>query len=128
MAEITTNVNWVAVIVGAGVAFVLGWLWYSPVAFGTKWAEGVGVKAGSAGGMPVAPMVLQAVGLLLLAWFVGVTASNNALLTLILVVVAFAVLMAAGGLFAQKSQYSVGTEVGYFIAAAFVMFLAQAIF
>jgi hypothetical protein len=45
MAEITENVNWIAVTVGAVLAFLLGWLWYSPKLFGTKWAEGAGVTS-----------------------------------------------------------------------------------
>ena len=35
MSEITTNVNWVAVVVGAVLAYLLGWLWYSPKLFGS---------------------------------------------------------------------------------------------
>lgn len=30
-------VNWLAIIVAALSAFVLGWLWYSPKVFGTAW-------------------------------------------------------------------------------------------
>ena len=127
MAEITANVNWLAVIVGWVLAFLLGWLWYSPKLFGEKWAEGVGVELGSADKMPMGALISQAVGLFLLAWVVGVTAAGNALLTFILIVLAIAVLMASGGLFSKKSTYAIWTEAGYVIAAAAVMFLAQAI-
>ena len=48
MGELTTGVSWLAVIVGAAVAFLVGWLWYSPKLFGPKWAEGVGVQMGTA--------------------------------------------------------------------------------
>ena len=44
MVEITNNINWLAVIAGTFVSFLLGWLWYSPILFGLKWAEGVGLK------------------------------------------------------------------------------------
>ena len=77
--------------------------------------------------MPMGAMVSQAIGLFLFAWVVGVTAAANALFTFILIVVAVAVLMASGGMFAKKSTYAIRTEVGYFVAAAVVMFLAQAI-
>ena len=127
MAEITANVNWLAVIVGWVLAFLLGWLWYSPKLFGEKWAQGVGVELGSADKMPMGAMISQAVGLFLLAWVVGITAASNALLTFILIVAAIAVLMASGGLFAGKSTYAIRTEAGYLVAAAVVMFLAQAI-
>ncbi len=125
MAEITANVNWLAVIVGWVLAFILGWLWYSPTLFGTKWAEGVGVELGGAGDMPAAAMVAQALGLFLLAWVVGVTAASNALFTFILIVLAIAVLLAAGGLFSKKSTYAIATETGYVFVAALVMFVAQ---
>jgi hypothetical protein len=128
MAEITANVNWLAVIVGWAAAFGLGWLWYSPRLFGTKWAQGVGVELGGGGDMPMGALVTQAAGLFLLAWVVGVTAAGNALLTFLLIIAAIAVLIASGGLFARKSTYAIRTETGYLVAAAVVMFLAQAIF
>ena len=46
MGELTTNVSWMAVIVGAIASFLLGWLWYSERLFGEKWAVGVGVELG----------------------------------------------------------------------------------
>ena len=127
MDEITANVDWIAVIVGAVLAFLLGWFWYSPMLFGKKWAEGVGVELGSADKMPAAAMLLQAAGTFLLAWVVGVTAASNALLPFILLVVTITVLVAAGGLFAKKSNYAIFTETGFILAMAVVMFAAQAI-
>ena len=123
MAEITANVNWLAVIVGWALALLLCWLWYSPTLFGTKWAEGVGVELG--GDMPVAALVTQALGLFLLAWIVGVMAAFNALFTFVLIVLAIAVLLAAGGLFSKKSTYAIATETGYVFVAALIMFVAQ---
>ena len=125
--EITANVNWLAVIVGAVVAFLVGWLWYSPILFGKKWAEGNGVELGSAQSMPVAAMATQAIGLLLISWFVGVTAASNALLTFILAVVAFAVFAISGALFIKKPGYVIGVDTGYLIVSAVIMFLAQAV-
>ena len=60
MAELTTGVSWLAVIVGAVVSFLAGWLWYSPKLFGPKWADGVGVEMGTASEMPVVAMASQA--------------------------------------------------------------------
>lgn len=127
MNEITANVHWLAVIVGFVLSFLLGWLWYSPKLFGTKWAEGVGVKMGEANQMPVAPMVLQAVGTFLLAWVVGVTAGNNALATIILIAVTMIVLQAAGGLFTKKSTYAILTEVGFIAAMVVLMIVVQGV-
>ncbi len=125
--ESITSVDWLAVIVGAVLSFLLGWLWYSPRLFGVKWAEGVGVDLGSAGDMPVKAMAFQALGTFLFAWVVGVTAAANAFSAFLLIVVAIAVLVYAGGLFAKKSEYAAITESGFVISMAIVMFIVQAV-
>ncbi len=128
MEEITANVSWTAVIVGAVVSFLVGWLWYSEKLFGTKWAEGVGVELGSANEMPMDAMAYQAVGLLLMSWFVGVTAGNNALLTVILATVAFTVLQMSGGKFARHSSYANHVNGGYWLVALVIMVISNGIF
>jgi hypothetical protein len=128
MEEITTNVNWLAVTTGAIAAFVLGALWYSPKVFGTRWAQEQGITPGTASQMPVGAMVVQALGLMLMSWFVGVTAANEALLTVILATLAFAALGYSGGMFANKGSYSRSVDAGYLIAVLVVMIGAQAIF
>lgn len=128
MEELTTNVSWTAVIVGAVVAFLVGWVWYSPQLFGTKWAEGVGVELGAPGGMPMGAMAYQAVGLLLMSWFVGVTAANNALLTVILATVAFSIMLMAGGKFANQSSYANHVNAGYWLISLVVMVIANGVF
>jgi hypothetical protein len=127
MTEVTTNVNWLAVIVGFVLSFALGWLWYGPKLFSARWAEGVGAKMGDGGSMPMAPMVLQAIGTFLLAWLVGVTAANNALATIILVALTFMALQAASGKFTGKSNYAIGTEVGFIAAMVVLMIVVQGI-
>lgn len=127
MDEITANVNWLAVAVGAVLAYALGYLWYSPKLFGKKWAEGVGLKA-PPDNLPVAAMAVQAIGTFLLAWVVGVTAAKDALLTILLVTATIAALMVAGGLFALKSPYAIATEAGFAAAMVAVMIAVQAMF
>ncbi len=128
MEEITTNVTWIAVIVGAIASFLLGWLWYSPKLFGTKWAEGSHVSLDRADKMPAAAMISQMLGLFLMSWFVGVTAASNLLLTVILGTLAFTVMAFAGASFSQKSLYARITDAGYWIAALVIMILCQGIF
>lgn len=128
MSELTNGVSWIAVIVGAVAAFMLGWAWYSPKLFGTRWAEGLGVALGNASEMPVGAMVTQAIGLLLMSWFVGVTAANNALLTVILATVAFTLLGYSGGMFGKQNAYVRNVNAGYWIAALAVMIVCQGIF
>jgi hypothetical protein len=125
MGEITNGVSWLAVIAGAIVSFLLGWLWYSPKLFGTKWAEGSGVKMNTVDKMPVVAMVSQGIGLLLLSWFVGVTANSNALLTVILATVAFTVLAFSGNSFSGKSNYAKWADAGYWIAVLVVMIVCE---
>lgn len=128
MSEITYNVNWLAVVIGFGLSFALGWLWYSPKLFGAKWAEGVGAKIGDGTARPpAAPMVLQAIGTFLLAWVVGVTTARNAPATIILIAIAFMVLQAASGKFTGKSNYAIGTEVGFIAATVLLMIIMQKI-
>ncbi len=125
MAEITNGVSWLAVIAGAVVSFLLGWLWYSPKLFGEKWAAGSGVKMGSGDQMPAGAMASQAIGLLLMSWFVGVTAVSSALYTVILATVAFAVLGYSGGSFSGKSAYARYVDAGYWIACLVVMIICE---
>lgn len=125
MEEITTNINWIAVIVGAVLAFVLGWLWYSPKLFGIKWAEGVGVDLGDSTEMPVAAMVTQAIATFLLAWVVGITAAQHALASMILITITIVSLMVAGSFFTKKSTYAIVTEAGFIVAMVVVMIIVQ---
>lgn len=127
MEEIIANVNWLAVLIGAIAAFILGWLWYSPLLFGKKWAGDHGIEMGTANDMPMAAMATQAVGLLFVAWFVGVTAVESKALTLIIAAVGFATLNASGSLFAKKSPAIAWIDFGYAIAAVAVMFVVQGI-
>ena len=127
MSEITSGVNWIAVGSGTVLSFVLGWLWYSPMLFGKAWAKGVGIDLGAAAGMPVTPLVTQLVATFLLAWVIGVTAAQNALLTAFLVIAMVAVFIAANGAFAKKSNQAIGIESGFVVAMGAVMIIMQGI-
>lgn len=122
------NVNWLAVVVGTVAAFLLGWLVYSPILFGKKWAEGSGVELNSADKMPAFPMVLQLLALLALSIVVGVTATSDALFTAILAILAAALFVASNGGFCKKSNYALAVDFGYVAAAGVVMIIAQGIF
>jgi hypothetical protein len=78
--------------------------------------------------MPVGAMASQALGLLLMSWFVGVTAVSNALLTVILATVAFTVLAYSSGMFTQKSAYARNVDAGYWIVSLIVMVICQGVF
>ena len=128
MEELTNNVNWLAVVVGFAVSFVLGWLWYSPKLFGKTWAQGVGIEMNRTSNMPAGAMIAQALGTFMLAWIVGVTATNDALLTIVLVVFTFIVLQVAGGLFTKKGRGAIAIDAGYILAMAVIMIISQGVF
>ena len=121
------NVNWVAVSVGTVAAFLMGWLVYSPMLFGQKWAEGSGVELDSADKMPVFAMISQFVALLMLSTVIGVTATMNALFTAILAIAAAALFVASNGAFCRKSRYAMLVDIGYILAAGVLMIIAQGI-
>ena len=126
--ELTTGVSWMGVIVGAVASFLLGWVWYMPKVFGTKWAEGHGVEMGSAKSMPVMAMIAQMLGLFLVSWFVGVTAVTSALATAILALLGFALLNDSGSMFAGVPTPGRLINLGYWIASFVVMIICQGIF
>ncbi len=127
MGEITTGVNWLAVFAGAILSFALGYFWYSPKLFGVKWAEGSGVKLDDADNMPVGAMIAQGLGLVLMSWFVGVTAQSNAFSTVILATLAFTVLGFSGNSFSGKSNYARLVDAGYWIGCLIIMIITQGV-
>ncbi len=67
------HVNFVAVLVAGLAAFVLGWLWYSPLLFVKPWMRARGIDPASmAGGkMPMGKMLAELIRCLLLAFFMA---------------------------------------------------------
>jgi hypothetical protein len=122
------ELNWIAIIVGAIAAFMVGWLWYSQAVFGKKWAEGSKVELGSASAMPVFAMLAQLAAVFLLALVVGITATTDALVTAILAILAATAFVVSNGAFVKKSNYALIVDGGYIIVSGVVMIVAQAIF
>ncbi len=127
MQEITTNISWIAVILGAVLSFALGWLWYGKL-FLEPWAKGVGVDPGAPEEMPKFAMFAQLAGLFLLCWFVGVMASMNLLLTTLLAVLAFIMLGMSGSAFRLNSSAARYIDAGYWAVSVVVMIILQGIF
>lgn len=122
MNELVEGVNWLAVGISTFLCFALGALWYSPVMFGVKWAEGVGVPIGEDAKQPVAALLLQFLGTLLFAWLVSLTLASGAFLLAALIAVAISVLLSAGGLFGGNSRYAATVE-GVFVIVMFLIML-----
>lgn len=118
-------VNWLAVGVGTVAAFMVGWLWYSPLLFGKKWAEGSGVELNTADKMPAAAMASQFVALFCLAMVIGLTATTDSLITAIFAILAVGFMVFSNGGFSQKSTYAMVVDLGHAIVAGIVMIAAQ---
>ena len=122
-----TQLNWLAIGLGVIVAFILGWLWYSPILFGEKWASGAGVRLDKSHKMPAMAMLAQLLALFCLSLVIGITAEVEALITAVLVILCCAFFAASAGGFSQKSSYAIWVDVGYRIAAGSVMIVFQGI-
>ena len=127
MEALLMDVNWVAVVVGAIIAFILGWLWYSPMLFGTKWASGVGINIDDKSGPPIKALVTQAFGTFLLAWVVGITETTGSIELTALIAVTMALLIKANGFFVNKSKYAITTESSFILVMVVVMILTHAV-
>jgi hypothetical protein len=69
----------------------------------------------------------QFVATFMLAWVVGVTAANDALMTIILVTATIAALMTGGGIFPQKIGYSIATDTRFAVAMVVIMIICQGV-
>lgn len=123
------GVNWLAVVVGAIVAYALGALWYSQRMFGKAWMKGnrLSVESASTGPMWL-PMLAQGVATFLFALVIGITETTNALLFAILIILMAAALIKANGLFAGKSHAAIAIESGYVLAMGVIFILTHVIF
>lgn len=123
MDEILVNVNWLAVIVGTVVSFVLGMFWFGQI-FGKIWTAGShGITPPAS--PPVVALVLQLAGTFLIAWVIGATATIDALVTALFVILAIAALQVAGALFSQKTAGAALVDGGFVLAMGVVMIAAQ---
>lgn len=127
MGELTAGVNWLAVGIGTFLSFGLGAMWFSPVMFGVKWAEGVGIEIGKDAKQPVGALVLQFSGTLLLAWLVGIAVAREALLLGALIAVAVSTLVSASGLFGGNSRYAATAEGLFPLVMFLIMMVCQVV-
>lgn len=125
-SELFTDINWLAVVVGAVLAYALGALWYSQKMFGKKWLAGIGIPADD--NTPMMPaMIAQGAGTFMLAWVIGITETTNSLGLAILIGLTIAALIKAGGLFSKKSTYAIMTESSFVLAMVAVMILTHVV-
>jgi hypothetical protein len=119
-----TLMNWAAVIVGTIAAFGLGMLWFSPALFGKSWAAG-SHNIQPPASPPFAAMGIQLIGTALLALVVGITETNEAIMTAIGAILAVAFVVAGMDLFSQKSNKATIIDASYVVISGALMILAQ---
>ncbi len=116
--------NWAAVIAGTIAAFGLGMVWFSPLMFGKAWVAGShNIQAPES--PPILAMVVQLLGTAVLALVVGMTETDQAIMTAIGAIMAVALIVAGMDLFSQKSGKATLVDAGYVVAAGALMILAQ---
>lgn len=118
------HMNWAAVVAGTLAAFGLGMLWFSPRMFGKAWAAG-SHQIHPPASPPFLAMATQFVGTAILALVVGITETDQAIMTAIGAILAVSLIVAGMDLFSQKSGKATAIDAGYIMAAGFLMILAQ---
>jgi len=118
--------NWPAVAAGTVAAYALGMVWFSPIMFGKSWAAGTHNIQPPAS-PPVLAMIIQFVGIALLALVVGITETDQAIFAAIGAILAVAFNIAGMDLFSQKSGKATLIDAGYIVASGVLMILAQGI-
>ena len=125
MATALTALNWPAVLLGTIAAFALGMVWFGQI-FGATWTKGShGITPPAS--LPLAAMLIQLLGTLLMAVAIGATETTQDLPLALVIILAIALLQLGGSLFGQKSQAAALIDGGFVVAMGVVMIAAQAI-
>ncbi|NTT87224.1 DUF1761 family protein [Tabrizicola fusiformis] len=118
------GVDWIAVAVGAVLAFGVGWFWYSPKGFYPAWSASAGVQHRREDPMGAAFGSLT-LGLVLYAVFVGVMVARGMTGPLILGIVAFIVMGYSNNAFKKLGATSRNIDAGSWAVSGALMLLAQ---
>jgi hypothetical protein len=119
--EMILDVNWLVVVVGAALSFILGAVWYTPSVFGAKWMKGLGTQAVQ--GRPLPPLLIAQFAVNFLFAWVLVLANAHSLAFAILIAVMVSGVTKVNGLFSGKSYYAISTESGYIFGQAVLILL-----
>ena len=125
LEQLFVNVNWPGVVVGAVLAFLAGWMWYSPLLFGKGWAADMGLELGTASDMPVGAMVVQGFGLLLLSLLADRLAALPSVFAL--AIVAVIVFNFSNFMFSKRGIAADLTDSGYMAVIGLTLGLVHAL-
>ncbi|MCA9354244.1 MAG: DUF1761 family protein [Candidatus Kaiserbacteria bacterium] len=122
MEELLSNLDVVTVLVSFVLAFLLGWLWYSPKMFLKPWAAGHGIDTTGPKTGILKPMVAQAAGTLLLAVITNMAAQDGHVGHAVIVAVTVAFFIMSSNLYKNpKACVPARIEAGYILAMVAVM-------
>ena len=85
MEALVMNVNWLAVGLSTIISYLFASFWYSPTAFGGKWAAGLGLKDGPQGGFSMSALGCQFFATRLLAWIISLAVANDSIAFIFLI-------------------------------------------
>ena len=126
MEALLSNIEWVPTIVSAVVAFLVGWVWYSPVMFVKKWQAGLGQPAREHAMWK--PMFPQLGATLFLAAAMNIAINTGQVPLVFLFVVVLAGFIKSNGLYSGKTIYAIGVETMYIFVMALVLYAVNMLF
>ena len=121
MEALVTNVNWLAVGLSTIISYLFASFWYSPMAFGGKWADGVGLKGRVQKGFSFYALVSQFFAILLLAWINSLIVGNGSLVFIILISLTIFFFVLTANLMSGYSNYSSLLEATFVLAISSIM-------
>ena len=126
MEALLLQIEWLPVIASTIIAFMLGWLWYSPVLFLKPWLAGIPDPPKWQAPMWM-PMSAQLGSTLFLAIIVQVLLGFGDIALLILVTFTIMGFIKANGMYGGKTKTAISVEVLYILMAVLVMVLTNVI-
>ena len=121
MEALVTNVNWLAVGLSTIISYLFASFWYSPMAFGGKWAAGLGLKDGPQWGFSMSALVCQFFATLLLAWIISLAVANDSIAFIFLISLTIFFFVLTANLMSKASNYSSLVEATFVFAMSLIM-------
>ena len=121
MEALIMNVNWLAVGLSTIISYLFASFWYSPTAFGGKWAAGLGLKDGPQGGFSMSALVCQFFATLFLAWIIGLAVANDSIAFIFLISLTIFFFVLTANLMSKASNYSSLVEATFVFAMSLIM-------
>ncbi len=125
---LNTSGVWIAVVLGAILAYGLGAVWYSPILYGKKWMKAQPHRKASDYTMTAVPMIMQAIASLFFALLVNVLIGFIGILPATLLMIGFyASESKAHSLFLGQKNELWQIDFGYRVGMILIIVLIRAI-